>query len=94
MMRGSKYFEFALMYKWGLCCSVSGEVWGIDADMGRIVDFCYRYGLVWEVNILATKISFRPYYCKPGEGIIATFSREDDPDYVLEWLLTYMIFKE
>lgn len=66
----------------------------LDPDMCRIVDFCYRHGLVWEVNIPATEISFRPYYCKTGEGIIATFSKEDDPDYVLEWLLAYMTLKE
>lgn len=64
----------------------------IDPDMARIVDFCYRHGLSWDIDTSATEISFRPYYYKTGDGIIATFKKEDDPDYVLEWLQTYFLF--
>lgn len=61
----------------------------LDPEMSLIVNFCHEHGLAWEVNSSATEISFRPYYYRPGEGVIATFKREDDADYVLKWLEAY-----
>jgi hypothetical protein len=63
----------------------------IDPDMMRIVDFCYTSGLSWSVDSSGSRIEFYDYL-NPRTVLVA-FTKEDDPDEVLESLKVLTVFR-
>lgn len=53
----------------------------LDPDMARIVEICYRSGIIWSVNEAADRIDF--YDRDNPRTVLATFPREADPDDVV-----------
>ena len=63
----------------------------IDPELLKIVEFCYKNGLAWEVNTEGTEIAFRPL---GSLKVIARFGREEDPQRVLDYLSLHCVMEE
>ena len=63
----------------------------LDPDMARIVEICYRSGIIWSVNEAADRIDF--YDRDDPRTVLATFPRESDPDDVVLWLGMFGTFR-
>jgi hypothetical protein len=63
----------------------------IDPEMMRIVEFCYASGLSWSVDNSGSRIEF---YDRSDWGtMLVAFSKEDNPDEVLESLKVLTMFR-
>jgi hypothetical protein len=63
----------------------------IDPDMMRIVEFCYASGLSWSVDNSGSRIEF--YDRSDMSTVLVAFTKEDDPDEVLESLKVLTVFR-
>jgi hypothetical protein len=63
----------------------------LDPDMARIVNFCYTSGLYWSVDDSGSRIEF---YDRSDWGtMLVAFTKEDDPDEVIESLKVLTMFR-
>jgi hypothetical protein len=62
----------------------------IDPDIMRIAIFCRDVGLYWRVDNSASRIVFYDY--RDPYTALAEFTKEDDPDEVLESLKVLTVF--
>jgi hypothetical protein len=63
----------------------------LDPDMARIVELCHRSNIIWSVNDLADRIDF--YDRDNPRTVLVAFTKEDDPDEVLESLKVLTVFR-
>jgi hypothetical protein len=62
----------------------------LDPDMMRIMIFCRDAGLYWRMDNSASRIEFYDY--RDPFTALAEFTKEDDPDEVLESLKVLTVF--